>query len=193
VSAWSHALVVVVVGLVVACGRGSQAPASQGSATPTSDLPPVTQDAKPEAVQDPRQESSPVTAAVLANANDSLEYQVGNPDFEGRTVVRVAGDGSAEASFERGGKTQRYQGRVPAAKLQALRDSLTSHPIDRYKPAKRKPVPDEAALEFTLVTGGTRAHAGFLSTDRHTIDALGDLVDLIQDIASKISGGKIKY
>lgn len=132
-------------------------------------------------------------ATVLASANDSFEYKVGNPHFHGRTFVRVTGDGNAEVSFERGGKTQSHNGAVPAAKLGSLRASLTKHPIDSYKPAMRNPVPDEAMMEFTLVTGGARTEAHFLNNDRHKIDALGELVEVIEEIASKVSGGKIEY
>lgn len=189
-----HALLLA----LVACGPASQGSATQagsGSAVgDTSSWPPITHDASREEIHDAMQETKTVTApAVLASAKDSLEYKVGNPDFDGRTIVRVTGNGTAEASFERGGKTRRYRGTVPAAKLKALRDSLTNHPIERYKPAKRNPVPDEATIELTLLTGGARTHASLLDNDRHDIDALGDLVDLIQEIASKVSGGKIEY
>lgn len=132
-------------------------------------------------------------ATVLASAQDSFEYRVGNPHFHGRTIVRVTGDGVAEASFERGGQVQRYQGTVPAAKLEALRDSLTKHPIDRYQPTMRRPVPDEATLEFVLVTGGVRTEASYLDNARHELDALDALVQVIQEIAAHVSSGKITY
>jgi hypothetical protein len=152
-------------------------------------------EAIPEAIPDAAKETKhvPPATTVLASASDSFEYKVGNPSFHGRTIVRVTGDGKAEASFERGGKTERYAGAVPAAKLQALRASLTDHPIDHYHPAKRSPVPDEATMEMTLVTGGARIEARFLNNDQHQIDALGDLVDVIQAIASAVSKGKIEY
>ena len=184
---------------LVACGTSVQGSATQvGSGSAVRDeagLPPTRHDATRGKIQDTTQETKPVTAAatVLASANDSFEYKVGNPSFHGRTIVRVTGDGKAEASFERGGKTQSYHGTAPAAKLKALRDSLTKHPIDSYKPAKRNPVPDEATMEFTLVTGGARTEAKLLDNERHEIDALGELVDVIQEIASKVSGGKIEY
>jgi hypothetical protein len=160
-----------------------------------SGLPPATQDANHEDVQNTRQEKKPVTATatVLANANDAFEYKVGNPHFHGRTIVRVTGNGNVEASFERGGKIQSYKGTVPPAKLKALRNSLAKHPIDKYQPAKRSPVPDEATMEFTLVTGGVRAQATYLDNARHEVAALDELVDVIQEIASKVSKGKIEY
>lgn len=190
------ALAVLLLALV-ACGPSQGSAPQAGSASAVREpagSPPSTHDARREEVHDTKQETKTVTApAVLASANDSLEYKVGNPGFHGRTVVRVTGDGNAEASFERGGKTDRYQGAVPPAKLQALRTSLTSHPIDGYKPARRAPVPDEATIELTLVTGGATTHARFLDNDRHDLDDLGELVELIQGIASHVSGGKIKY
>jgi len=54
-------------------------------------------------------------------------------------------------------------------------------------------VPDEATMQFVLVTGGKRTEASYLNGDRYAIEALGDLVEVIQDIASKVSGGKIEY
>jgi hypothetical protein len=174
---------------LVACGT-----AAQGPATPVGSGSAV-RDERREASQDPAQETKPVkaTATVLASATDSFEYKVGNPHFHGRTIVRVTGDGNAEASFEQGGKTQRYTGTVPATELAALRDSLTRHPLDSYKPPTRHAVPDEATMEFTLVTGGVRTEAELLDNTRHEIAALGELVDVIQEIASKVSGGKIEY
>jgi hypothetical protein len=192
--AFAHALVLALVG----CGtpQGSATQVGAGSAVrDQASLPVTTQDAAREAIQDTTQEPKTVTApaAVLGSANDSFEYKVGNPSFHGRTVVRVTGDGKAEVSFEQGGKTQHYRGTVPAAKLKALRASLTAHPIDHYKPGKRSPVPDEATLELTVVTGGARTEARILDNERHQIDALGELVDVIQEIASKVSGGKVEY
>jgi hypothetical protein len=190
-----HALLLA----LVACGttaRGSATQAGSGAAVRDgSGSPSAAHDTEREAVQDTTQEPKTVTAAatVLASANDWFEYKVGNPSFHGRTIVRVTGDGNAEASFERGGKIQSYKGAVPAAKLKALRDSLAKHPIDSYKPAKRNPVPDEATMEFTLVTGGARTEAKLLDNARHEIDALDELVEVIQAIASKVSGGKIEY
>lgn len=182
-----------------ACGTappGSAAQASGSAVREEASSPPPPRDTRREEVQSTTQEPKPVTAAtttVLASADDSFEYKVGNPSFHGRTIVRVTGDGNAEASFERGGKTQRYTGTVPPAKLRALRESLTKHPIDRYKPAKRNAVPDEATMALTLVTGGVRTQATYLDNERFQIDALGDLVELIQQIASRVSGGKIEY
>lgn len=132
-------------------------------------------------------------ATVLASATDSFEYKVGNPHFRGRTVVRITGDGNAEASFERGGKVDSYKGTVPAAKLTALRESLSNHPLASYQPKKRPAVPDEVTLEFVLVSGGERSAASILHDERYEIDALGELVEIIQDIAKKVSGGKIEY
>ena len=132
-------------------------------------------------------------ATILASATDSFDYQVGNPHFQGRTIVHITGDGNAEASFERGGKVDSYKGPVPAAKLAALRESLTRHPLASYKPKMRPAVPDEVTMEFTLVSGGERSEAKILDNERHEIDALGELVEVIQDIAKKVSGGKIEY
>jgi hypothetical protein len=176
---------------------GSVAPGSAAPATAHNEpaLPLTPAGAKSEDVPATPQGPNPVTATakILRSANDSFEYKVGNPNFQGRTLVRVTGDGLAEASFERGGKTQHYKGPAPAAKLQALRRSLAKQPIDGYKTAKRNPVPDEATMQFVLVTGGKRTEASYLNGDRYSIEALGDLVEVIQDIASKVSGGKIEY
>ncbi len=132
-------------------------------------------------------------ATLLATASDTFEYKVGNPHFQGRTIVRVTGDGNAEASLERAGKVESYQGTVPPAKLTALRESLTKHPLASYQPKKRPAVPDEVTLEFILVTGGVRSEASILHNERYEIDALGELVEVLQDIAKKVSGGKITH
>lgn len=176
---------------LAACGSAPQGAPPQGTAPQGSAAGAPIPDPPP----DPPQEAQPVTATapVLATASDSFEYKVGNPNFHGRTIVRVTGDGSAEASFERGGQLKRYQGAAPPAKLKALRDSLAKHPLGSYQPAKRPAVPDEATMELTLITGGVRTEAKLLDGARHEIDALGELVDVIQEIASKVSGGKIEY
>ena len=132
-------------------------------------------------------------ASVLATASDTFEYKVGNPKFHGRTVLRVTGDGNAEATFEQAGRVHRHEGPVPAAKLAALRDSLTEHPLGEYQPNQRNPVPDEVTLEFILVSGGTRSEARILHNERYEIDALGELVEVLEDIVKKVSGGKITH
>jgi hypothetical protein len=130
---------------------------------------------------------------VLASANDSFEYKIGNPHFHGRTTVRVTGDGKAETSLERGGSVDRYQGAIPRGTLLALRDLLAKHPIDRHRPERMYAIPDEAIIELTLVTGGARTQAMYFDGHRREVAALGELAAVILEVASAVSGGKITY
>jgi hypothetical protein len=130
---------------------------------------------------------------MLTTATDVFDYAVGNPHFHGRSTLQITGDGAALVTFERGGKTQEYKGTVSAKQLDALRASLTAHPIDSYKPPKRPLVPDEATMELTVVNAGARAQNSIPDNERWEIEPLGELVTLINEIMGSVSGGTVRY
>ena len=176
---------------LVACGNHGKPATSQGSGSAVQATPDVAAQTPPDAPQETTAVTS--TGPALASADDSFDYQVGNPNFKGRTHVHVTGDGTADVSRERGGKTESFKGTVPAAKLKALRESLTKHPVSGYKTGNRPLVPDESTIDLVVVTGGAKVTSSIPDNDRHTIAPLGELVDLVNEIAAPGSGGKIEY
>lgn len=177
------------VALLAACGTPSPAPFTSpsvptgaSSSPPTSPSPAMTTPAL----------SSGASAPLLAASGDSIQYAVGNPNFRGRTTVKIAGDGAVEVSSEAGGKIDRYTGTLDAAELGKLRETLAANDPRALDTTPRNGVPDEARIELTL--GGARnARIELWDNEQWKQPALRALVVAFNEIASKVSDGKIRY
>lgn len=130
---------------------------------------------------------------ILAAAADWVEYAVGNPNFRGRTTVKVAGTGGVEVGFEHAGKTFRYAGRLEAGELRAFRDTLAANDPRALKSARATGKPDEARIELTVGSGGTSVKVVLWDAEQWQMPPLRALVVAFNAIASKTSGGKVKY
>jgi hypothetical protein len=143
--------------------------------------------------------SEPPTAAgasqapILAAAGDWIQYSVGNAGFKGRTTVRVAGDGTALVTFERGKGADKYPGKLDAADLGKLRDALAKNDPRALKSEREKGKPDESRITIAVHAGGSDATVELWDGEQWKIPALRAIVTEMNAVASKVSGGKVKY
>jgi hypothetical protein len=141
--------------------------------------------------------SNPSTAStaapILATATDTIQYAVGNPSFRGRTVVKVTGSGAVDVSFERGGKTDHYTGQLDADELRGLRDTLASHDPRALHSGRATGKPDEARIEITIHGSAGDSQVTLWDGEQWQMPPLRALVVAFNGIASKTSGGKVKY
>lgn len=142
----------------------------------------------------PPQPASATTATpILAAAADWIEYAVGNPNFRGRTTVKVTGNGGVEVSFEHAGKTYRYAGQLDAGELRGFRDTLAANDPRALKSGRATGKPDEARIELTVRSGGETAKVVLWDAEQWQLPPLRALVVAFSAIASKTSGGKVTY
>ncbi len=135
----------------------------------------------------------PPSAPLLAAATDSIQYAVGNPSFRGRTTVKVTGSGAVEVTSEHGGKTDRYTGQLDPGALHDLRDTLTTNDPRTLNSARATGQPDEARIELTVSAAGGDAKVVLWDGEQWKMPPLRALVMKFNEIASKTSGGKVKY
>ena len=187
-----------------ACASSGEpaAPPSHTNPTPAATTAPVPTVASAHAAPAPTPSSSAMTstpppastaAPILSAATDSIQYAVGNPSFRGRTVVKVTGSGAVDVSFERGGKTDRYTGQLDADELRGLRDNLASHDPRALHSARATGKPDEARIELTIRGTAGDSQVTLWDGEQWQIPSLRALVVAFNAIASKTSGGKVKY
>ncbi len=130
---------------------------------------------------------------MLVNAGDAVTYAVGNPNFRGRTTVKVTHDGSETVTSERAGKTDRYVGKLGADALAKLRATLSENDPRGFSSKRTTAQPDEARIEIGLVTGGTKTNHAFWDAEQHKVPALRKLVAVFNEVATTISKGKLTY
>lgn len=130
---------------------------------------------------------------LLVAPGDRVAYAVGNPHFRGRTTVEVAHDGAATVGFLRADKADRYTGQLDATALARLRATLAANDPRGFASARDTASPDEARIEITLTTGGTRSVHAYWDAEQHEMPALRQLVLQFNEIASTVSGGRVTY
>jgi hypothetical protein len=132
-------------------------------------------------------------SAALTRPADWIEYAAGIPTFHGRTTVHVAGDGSAWATFEQGGKTDRHEGKLDPALLERVRRTLAQNDPTKVASTRTVAQPDEARITITVQSGAGQATSEAWDNDQWSNESLRALVVLFQDVAKQVSGGKISY
>ncbi len=132
-------------------------------------------------------------APLLAAATDTIEYAVGNPNFRGRTTVKITGNGAVEVTSEHDGKTDHYTGQLDAGALRDLRETLTAHDPRTLQSARATGKPDEARIEITASGTAGNVKAVLWDGEQWQMPPLRALVMAFNEIASKASGGKVKY
>jgi hypothetical protein len=164
------------------------AAAATPAAMPAPSPPPSTDMTTP-----PQPASATTATPILAAAADWVEYAVGNPNFRGRTTVKVDGNGGVDVRFEHAGKTDHYTGQLDAGELAGLRDMLAANDPRALKSGRATGKPDEARIELTVSSGGASAKVVLWDAEQWQMPPLRALVVSFNAIASKVSGGKVKY
>lgn len=130
---------------------------------------------------------------ILGSRGDSARYEVGNAGFRGRTTVEVRGDGSVQASFQRGAATDTYRATLSAAELDGLRKLLRDSDVGSLCSARATGQPDEDRVRIVLVTGGQSTEAELWYGEQWTNPGLRALIGAFGGLAARASGGKIPY
>ena len=157
-------------------------PAPSDAMTPTTPTP-----------SDPPTAAGASQAPILAAAGDWIQYAVGNASFKGRTTVRVAGDGTALVTFQRGKGEDRYPGKLDAADLGKLRETLAKNDPRALKSEREKGKPDESRITIVVHAGGSDSAVELWDSEQWKIPALRAIVTEMNAVANKVSGGKVKY
>lgn len=133
-------------------------------------------------------------SGILKSAESFIRYEVGNPNFHGRTTVEVKGNGSVTVRFQRGGQDNLYTGTLSDEALEKFRQTLQSHNPQSLQPSRSTGVPDEARIRFTIGGGEESEHVTELwNNEQWNNPALRSLVVAFTNLAKQISGGKVQY
>jgi hypothetical protein len=175
----------------------SRQPAQPPTPTEASNSPPANpappSDAMTPTTEPPTAAAGASQAPVLAAAGDWIQYSVGNASFKGRTTVRVAGDGTALVTFQRGKSEDKYPGKLDAADLGKLRETLGKNDPRALKSERDKGKPDETRITIAVHAGGSDTTVELWDSEQWKIPALRAIVTEMNAVASKVSGGKVKY
>jgi hypothetical protein len=131
------------------------------------------------------------SSEFLASDHSAIRYQVGNPHFEGQTVVVIRGDASVSVDFIQGTEKKSYQGQLEPVRFQQIVTGM----IDPRKIAAsgRDPVPDEAEIQIHLVLSARIWQLTFRDGDRWTHPDLQKDIDLFESVAREVSQGAVPF
>lgn len=122
-----------------------------------------------------------------------IEYATGNPEFRGRTTIRVESDGRAVVRFVQGDDTQEFVGELSDTRLVEFRETLATHDPRRMQSTRETGEPDEARIRIRYAVGGEEGSNEFWSNEQWEIDGLREVVEAFQGIAAEISDGEVTY
>jgi hypothetical protein len=120
----------------------------------------------------------------------TIRYEIGNPAWGGRTTLTARGNGTADVTFEDGGRQAAWQASLTEDEFLALVRMLVDRQFWSIRGQRQSGVPDEAyptvvveaegfeALEVAMWDGEAREHPDFRP-----------VLDVLAGLASEISGG----
>jgi hypothetical protein len=128
---------------------------------------------------------------LLGSTNSAVRYQVGNPDFEGRTVVVIRGDGTATVEFVRETEKMSFNKPLDPERFEQIRSTLFDP--RQLTPSTRNPAPDEAEIQIEITVGDRVWSVTFRDQDRWNQTNLQKDVDLFETVAREVSDGSIQF
>lgn len=133
-------------------------------------------------------------SGLLQTPDSFIRYEVGNPNFHGRTTVEVKGNGSVTVRFQRGSQDDRYTGTLSNEALENLRQTLQTHNPQSLQSSRSTGVPDEARIRFTM-GGATESEqvTELWHNEQWNNPDLRSLVVAFTNLAKQVSGGKVQY
>ena len=144
----------------------------------------------------PPEISSTVEALQAALEGDyplaalTIRYEIGNEAWEGRTVLVIQGNGSAEVTFAHQGKQQIWSSSLSGSEFLALVRLLVEHELWNVKGQREMGAPDEARPVITVEAEGFEplSVALWLGEAQEQPDFEAVMV-VLSDLATTISGG----
>ena len=134
-----------------------------------------------------------INTGMLETLDSFVRYQVGNPNFEGRTTVEVQGDAQVTVTFERGNQKERYTGTLSIEALAQFRDTLNANSPQSLQSSRATGTAGEARIQFTGRSPDGEWKTELWSNEQWSNTSLRSLVVAFNDIAKKISDGLVKY
>jgi len=130
----------------------------------------------------------------MLNSSDSfVRYEVGNPNFRGRTTVEVFGNGQLTVRFEQGERKDVYTGQLLDDQFVSFQQTLQANPPLSLESSQTMGKPGEDRIRLTIMDNGREETIEFWNSEQWQIPALRTLVTTFQQIASDISDGNVRY
>lgn len=144
----------------------------------------------------PEKEAAPKVKKTDMKANakfDFIRYEVGNPNFEGKTIVEVLTGGGTTVSFLQGKKEEKYEGAIPAADLKSFYQLLETNNPCALKPSTKPGTPGTAIIKITFSESGTVCSSRNWNDEQWENEKLKKWVVYFNTLASQVSNGKVEY
>lgn len=132
--------------------------------------------------------------AIPQNIFWEAKYEIGNPNFRGKTrVVIKSADKKAIVTFTRGEETLSYEQGYAQTEMNQFFESLNKDFPTDYKAKNTTPKPDEDKVIIVFVINNKVNQLEFWHNEKWSNEKLKSLCDLFTKIAQNVSKGKIKY
>jgi hypothetical protein len=122
-----------------------------------------------------------------------LRFTIGNVHFSGRTTLEIQKSGQARLRFQQAGDSTEYSQELSGPDRVSLLRELTENDPEKIEPINRSPAPGEERIVLELARGEQPWRGEYWTNDQAERPALRRFVKLLEDVARKVSEGKIRF
>jgi hypothetical protein len=131
------------------------------------------------------------SSELLGSDNSAIRYQVGNPHFEGQTVVVIRGDAIVSVDFIQETEKRSYRALLDPGRFEQIAASIVD---PRKIPSSgHNPVPDEAEIQIQMVLSDRVWTFTFRDRDRWSQPDLQKDIELFEGVARDVSNGAVQF
>ena len=131
------------------------------------------------------------SSELLGSDNSAIRYQVGNPHFEGQTVVVIRGDGTVSVDFIQETEKKSYRAQLEPGRFEQIVATI----IDPRKipSSGHNRVPDEAEIQIQMVLSDKIWTLTFRDRDRWSQPDLQKDIELFEGVAREVLNGAVQF
>jgi hypothetical protein len=120
-----------------------------------------------------------------------LQFEVGNPHFRGKTLLRLYLNGQAEAHFIQGDQEKSFFGKLNIGEMASLEKLFQNNPPHLIKSTLINIKPDDDEVKITVHSPRDSYEVAFRYSEQWQSPNIKLWIDYFQSKVSQISAGKI--
>lgn len=129
----------------------------------------------------------------MNNQPQQVIYEVGNPGFRGKTQIEIHKGGTVDLMHQQGENTERFSGKLTEDEVDSLYRLIErTNPCD-FRSEENIVEPDDVPLKIKLIYKDSDCQFEGWESERFQNERLHQLISEFNNIAKKVSAGKVKY
>ena len=122
-----------------------------------------------------------------------IVYEIGNPDFRGKNMLELSGNGSIKLEHSETGKIKKFTGKVTEKSILTLLNEMEKASFWTFRSAAGSRQPDAAEITIRVTTrqGDLNFETTFLETEAMRSRQLRTMVRIFKTLLREVSAGEI--